>query len=273
MYPNNNFGDGSIPTLVSLIRRFFHFLFIKREMVYLSRVSNGFSYRDSHGYVTLPPIRHTPQECRRLTHDYFLNSFKPSTGHVIIDVGSGMGTECLEFSRLVGKSGAVYAFEAHPKSAKICSQLISVNKLENCRLFNLALSNKGGHVYISDDPESLGINSIIRENLLDSAKLEVVSTRLDDIFEINELPKVDFIKMNIEGAEVLCLEGASNTLQKTMNVAISCHDFITEYEGGGNEMRTKDAVCRILLAHGFDIIPRQDHRPYIRDTVYASRRS
>src|SRR5690606_7976977 len=45
-------------------------------------------------------------------------SYVPSPGDIIIDVGAGLGEECLIISEYIGNSGKIYAFEAHPRVSK-----------------------------------------------------------------------------------------------------------------------------------------------------------
>ena len=72
------------------------------------------------------------------------------------------------------------------------------------------------------------------------------------IYRSHGLSQVDFLKMNIEGAERLALSGLGEMVRKTKNVCIACHDFLAN-EGGPNEMRTKADVIRFLKQNGFAV--------------------
>jgi len=97
----------------------------------------------------------------------------------------------------------------------------------------------------------------------------VPCTTLDYIFQSLELPQVDFLKMNIEGAERLALSGMGAMVQKTKNICISCHDFLAN-EGGPNELRTKADVIAFLKQNGFVVSLREsDGRCNVRDYVYG----
>ena len=101
--------------------------------------------------------------------------------------------------------------------------------------------------------------------LVDSVPLDVVARG-------HEIDRVDLVKMNIEGAESDALLGATDLLGRTSHAAISCHDFIGDNRDD-DSFRTLESVERILTTAGFAIARRtSDPRPWIRDTLYASRK-
>jgi len=181
-----------------------------------------------------------------------------------VDVGAGTGWETLFFSRGVGISGRVISIEAHPKVFRCLSKMSAKNRLENVTLIHAAVADREGEVRLSDSPEHEA-NSIIGE----VSGIRVPCTTLNHIFQSLELKQVDFLKMNIEGAERLALPGMGAMLQKTKNICISCHDFLAN-EGGPNELRTKADVIAFLKQNGFVVSLREsDGRCNVRDYVYG----
>jgi len=138
------------------------------------------------------------------------------------------------------------------------------NRLENVTLVQAAVVEQEREVQLSDFDEHeangiIGVGSGIR----------VAGTTLDYIFRSLGLSRVDFLKMNIEGAERLALSGMGEMAQKTKNVCISCHDFLAN-EGGPNELRTKADVITFLKQNGFAVLLREsDGRCNVRDYVYG----
>ena len=49
-----------------------------------------------------------------LTKRSYCLRYQPKPGDTVVDVGAGMGDDTLVFSRMVGPSGRVFSFEAHP---------------------------------------------------------------------------------------------------------------------------------------------------------------
>jgi hypothetical protein len=97
----------------------------------------------------------------------------------------------------------------------------------------------------------------------------VKSTSLDELVDDLALERIDFIKMNIEGAEKLAIQGMDRTLRKTRTVCISCHDFKADQDGD-EALRTKTAVREFLVEKGFRVTTRDDDaRPWVRDQLIA----
>jgi FkbM family methyltransferase len=125
----------------------------------------------------------------------------------VIDAGANMGL----FSALASHlGGIVYAFEPVKEiREKYLEKTAQLNP--NINIVPLALSNKNGQVLIKG---GLGNSSIIADIQKNGDYNEIVETiTLDDWVKQNNIPKVDFIKADIEGAERLMLEGAQWVLK------------------------------------------------------------
>jgi FkbM family methyltransferase len=206
----------------------------------------------------------TPEQIERQTSDVFLHRYLPRAGDTIVDVGAGTGWETLFFSRSVGTLGRVISIEAHPRVFRCLSKMRAENRLDNVTLIQAAVADHDGEVQIGDSLE-YEENSIIGE----VSGVPVLCTTLDSIFKSLELKQVDFLKMNIEGAERLALPGMGAMLPRTRNICVSCHDFLAD-EGGASTFRTKAEVIAFLKQNGFVISLREsDGRCNVRDYVYG----
>lgn len=198
--------------------------------------------------------------------DIFLHEYTPRAGDVVFDVGAGIGAETLLFSRLVGRSGRVVSLEAHPRTYARLSSLCEANHLTNVTPLQVAASDNDGGVVISDSAEHL------RNTLLDGRRdggVEVPGRRLDSLASELGITRIDLLKLNIEGAERLAIEGLDGIIGATRHVCISCHDFLADV-GASEDMRTKALVREYLLDHGFQIMTRDESaKPWIRDYVYG----
>lgn len=205
----------------------------------------------------------TPKQIERSTSDLWMYHYRPSDGDTIVDVGAGTGWETLFFSRSVGVSGRVISIEAHPKVFRCLSKMCEENRLENVTLVQAAVADREGEIQLSDcDEHEAG--SIVGAG----SGIRVTCTTLDQIFRSFGLSRVDFLKMNIEGAEKLAVSGMGEMAQKVKNVCISCHDFLAE-EGGSNEFRTKVDVINFLKQNGFAVSLRNPDAHWLRDFVYG----
>jgi FkbM family methyltransferase len=200
-------------------------------------------------------------DARRL----FLYEYTPRPGDVVFDVGAGIGAETLVFSRLVGPFGRVVSIEAHPRTYERLERLCRVNRLTNVTPLQLAVSDHDGEVTISDLGDHLH-NTVFAG---DAGGIEVPARRLETIAEDLGIEHIDFLKMNIEGAERLAIPGLGALIAGTRHVCISCHDFLAD-GGGSDDLRTRAEVRNFLVEHGFEVVTREAAPdPWTRDYLYG----
>jgi len=151
-----------------------------------------------------------------------------SPGDVVIDAGGCWGDTALYFADKIGDKGKVYTFEFIPNNIKILEQNLSLNRgLEkNIQLIKKPVWDKSNlKVYFKD----FGPASRISFDEFKGYTGTTETMAIDDLCK--DMDKVDFIKMDIEGAEPYALEGAKNTIMKfkpKLAIAIyhSMNDFI-----------------------------------------------
>src|SRR3989338_1644865 len=137
----------------------------------------------------------------RDAQNYWTFVYQPKAGDIIIDVGAGKGEDVPFFSHAVGPQGRVIAIEAHPETFRCLAALCAYNNLNNVTPIQAAICEKEGEIMI-DNPDSDIMSSIA--NATDGFKVNGYT--LDKIFEKFNLDKVDFLKMNIEGAEKMAIQ-------------------------------------------------------------------
>jgi FkbM family methyltransferase len=188
--------------------------------------------------------------------------YLPGPGDVVLNVGAGVGCELFAFCRLVGPSGRVFAFEAHPATFGLMTRAATANNWKNAELVNVAVMDKSGSVMISDDQ-----NYTVRSVLGSSPEIEIRAVSIDDFVELHGIQRVDFLVMNIEGAERLAIRGLERTFDKIQHICICCHDFIND-----PHKATKTEVVSWLEQHGF-AVSTQPTSPWasVRDYVYGAR--
>lgn len=233
------------------------------------RWDENWTHRHGSGTVVSPDVNvRAPEYYDAYTEEVFLWKYKPCSGDTIIDVGAGIGTEALSLARMQ-PDVQVIAIEAHPAVFKCLDKCCRVNGLSYVIPMNCAVSAEPGTLVISDSEKHLG------NTILDSGKvgIEIASRTLDDIVAEHNISRIDFLKMNIEGSESQAVDGMTESIQITGECCIACHDF--KAESTGNEFfRSRDKVERFLQENAFQVWTRpDDHRPYVRDMLYARRRS
>jgi FkbM family methyltransferase len=131
-------------------------------------------------------------------------------GHVAADVGANIGYHTLTLSQLVGLTGKVYAFEPHPQTLARLKLNLAANDCRNVQIYSIALSDRKSEAELFVG-QSHGQASL-RFHGRQACSMACVTERLDVIFA--DLPRLDIIKIDVEGAEHLVLQGALETLRR-----------------------------------------------------------
>jgi FkbM family methyltransferase len=129
-----------------------------------------------------------------------------------VDVGAHVGYFTVLLAKQVGPSGEVVAFEPNPNIFEILKENVALNGYRNVILENKAVADQAGQVELrlSSRLPQEGIDSIISDPG-PGPRIKVLAVRLDDYFGSGS-NRVGFVKMDIEGAEALALEGMSRIL-------------------------------------------------------------
>jgi len=205
-----------------------------------------------------------PEDWDADTRDVAFHRYAPRVGDVALDVGAGVGHETRLLSRLVGDTGRVVAIEANPRVYRCLVDMVERNGLRNVTCLHVAVNDVAGTVHFADAEDHLG------NALSTTGTVEVVATTLDAVVQDLGLERVDFLKMNIEGAERPALRGMRATLPRVAHACISCHDFLAD-AGGDPATRTSADVRALLTAAGMTVEDRRDPRPWVADYLYGSR--
>lgn len=140
-------------------------------------------------------------------------------GDTFIDVGANVGLYTMIASRCVGRSGRVYAFEPSKREFAHLRYHIDHNSLQNVHAFQLALGSHDGTavLHVADDVHA-GLNTIEERFMYpdtNEAYREVVPVvRLDDFVRGHSIPRVDVMKVDVEGAEARVVAGACDTITR-----------------------------------------------------------
>lgn len=209
------------------------------------------------------------------SRDVYCYEYTPRLNDVVFDVGAGVGNATLLFAGLVGSNGRVIALEAHPTTFDWLTRLCRLNLLANVTPIQVAVSNVEGTLTISDVGD-LDRNTIVA----DVGGITVPARPLDAVARDLGITRVDFLKMNIEGAEQLAIQGMPWLIERTEHVCIACHDFIADMAEfdetatliSSDRMRTKEIVRQFLVEHGFRVSTNPGAAdPWTRDYLYGRR--
>jgi len=158
---------------------------------------------------------------------YYFSSLSPEP--FVIDCGSNIGIAVLYFKRLYPNC-RITAFEADNATFKVLEQNISTNRLEHVTLVNKALYDSKGTVtfYVAPNQPGQLVQSTRKESLATSEAKQVESDILSDYVTRD----VDFLKMDIEGAEDRVINNLSENgkLGFIKETVIEYHHHMTQNE-------------------------------------------
>jgi FkbM family methyltransferase len=129
-------------------------------------------------------------------------------GGVFFDIGANAGFFSLLAAGCVGPEGRVVAFDPLPVNQKVIERQFSLNQIQNGVLVPTAVSDAVGEVVLCEGASTA--TAYVEENLGQQGIL-VKCTSLDEFCKTGPIP--DFVKLDVEGAEVKCLRGAAGLLR------------------------------------------------------------
>jgi FkbM family methyltransferase len=130
-------------------------------------------------------------------------------GDVVIDGGMGLSDTTVIFGASAGVAGKVYGFDLQPANSQLLTMQLSMNpSLKNVETIIGALSDVDGEL-VSMEEHSTS-SRVSKEGGIDTVK----TISLDKFVERRSIAKVDFIKLDIEGAELPALRGAASTIAR-----------------------------------------------------------
>ena len=143
-------------------------------------------------------------------NDFIINA---ESGDFVLDLGGCFGDTALYFADLVGERGKVFSFEFIPSNISIFNKNIELNPHLKNQIelvpFPVYEVSHQKVFYVDNGP-----GSYVSFDMTENVDGEVDTISVDDFVFSNSLPQVDFIKMDIEGVELMALKGCLNTIDK-----------------------------------------------------------
>jgi len=138
---------------------------------------------------------------------------KAEHGDFVIDAGACWGDSSLYFANEVSRTGRVYSFEFLPRNLEIMRRNIAVNShLRDCiDIIEKPLWNASDQpLYYTEDGPATRVTKESPGTGCD----KVMTLSIDDFVAGQKVERIDFVKMDIEGAEINALQGAAGTIKK-----------------------------------------------------------
>jgi FkbM family methyltransferase len=183
----------------------------------------------------------------------------------VLDAGGCWGTTALYFASLVGPEGRVYSFEFDPESLEVFRANLALNPELGRRieLIEWALWDRAGETVAFTQAGRMTTVHAVRGDAgaapAGDAASVVATTTIDQFVERTGLERVDYIKMDVEGAELNVLRGAAHTIERfAPKLAIAA------YHKDDDLVRIPDAIAAFDAEYRFYL---QTFSPVEEETV------
>ncbi|MFC2080847.1 FkbM family methyltransferase [Bacteroidota bacterium] len=242
----------------------------KKVITYYSREFQRWISKEKNCFLTIdtrPYWNISYSKLKQKTKEICCKHYFPKNTDVVLDVGAGIGTESIVFSNQLNDEARIFAIEANPHTFKSLKMLREMNGFGNLYPYNLAVGDKQDNIYISDRENHEA--NLIFKTPMNEICIEIEMVSLDTFISENEIKSIDFLKMNIEGAEMKAIEGMKETLKLTKNIAISCHDFLFDHD----DMRIKTHITECLQKNKFNVFTNNTGHPVKDSWIYGNKTS
>ena len=157
---------------------------------------------------------------------YYQHFYKVQPDDVVVDAGANCGHLSIFFSKLVGQNGKVFAFEPDKFNIERIEKNKKLNQDidNNIKIEDLLLWDKNELIDFYE-AGTVGSSAVWMPDKEHCVKKQAV--RIDDWVKDNAIKKLDFIKMDIEGAEIEALDGCVETIKTLQpNFAIASYHIV-----------------------------------------------
>ncbi|MCM1231539.1 MAG: FkbM family methyltransferase [Butyrivibrio sp.] len=145
-------------------------------------------------------------------NQYFSNCTVKKAKGCFVDCGAYQGDTLKSFLNQIGDEPyEYYAFEAEKRNYEILSEYCKKNKLEKVHPLNLGVWDKAEELYFQSD----NITGDVSGKIMSEQDRNVEKVMADSIDNILSEANIDFIKMDIEGAEIRALNGARESIRRS----------------------------------------------------------
>jgi FkbM family methyltransferase len=181
--------------------------------------------------------------------NYHIQKFPIQNNSIYFDVGTNAGSFLKILTHFKIYSN-IHCFEPHPvisKKTKSAYQNVIMNEI--------CLSNNKGEVTINFPLHSVGLSSMIDRPVFNNLgtevkKITVKSETLDQYCNSNNINNIDFIKIDVEGAEKMIIEGADNML-KNKKIKAGIFEIGETLKDAGT---SEEEIATILERYGYNIV-------------------
>jgi FkbM family methyltransferase len=208
--------------------KLFYYRLLKPKKVTFDLVEDKGKVVYKTGFQNISLITHEALYPIVADFDYYQHFYRVKSGNTVIDAGANCGHLTVFFSKLVGQSGKVFAFEPDKFNIERIQKNMSLNQdlVDNIKIEDLLLWDKNEWIDFYE-AGTVGSSAVWMPDAEHCVKKQTIT--IDDWVKNNNLQKLDFIKMDIEGAEIEALDGCVETIRTLQpNFAIASYHVVNE---------------------------------------------
>lgn len=230
---------------------------------YRTKTGNYYLPVDAHGDVLANTIKADQIFDEQIVKEAALH-IKPGT--TVLDIGANFGQMSVQFSKLAGKAGKVYSFDADDFIFDILKKNIAANKTaESAEIIPIfgAVSNKAGETFYFPEQDFVEFATYgsYGVDYTGTKGREVKSVTIDSL-DIQE--PISFVKVDIQGGDLEALQGAVNTINKNRMPIIFEYEFLFEERFNLSFQKYVDFVAsinyefrKVIYGSNYLIMPKQ----------------
>ena len=182
----------------------------------------------------------------------YVDIFNQKSDLVVIDIGANIGV-VTQYMRQYAKK--LYAIEPSPESFEALKKNKEFNNWDNVELFNVAIADRDGEMMLNTNASNRTCHSLAIDYKQGGEMVKTMA--MDTFFKKNKIEDVDFVKMDVEGAEDLILrsEGFKKVAPKIKAIEIEFHlqawQETLKYmlEAGWQARRYESSAIIVLFTH------------------------
>lgn len=239
----------------------------------ITRLANGLNcYIDTRDRYLVPRLLLDGYADAYLT-SYFDAYVK--TSQTVVDVGANIGYYSLLLAHRVGRKGKILAFEANPQLGSLIYRNFEANSYQDrLTVVNKVVADKTGFVVLNTVggyPGSSTIGQITdayaQKHFATLSPVEVESVTLDAYFGA-DIPRIDVLKIDVEGSEAHVLRGARKVLERQEKILVFCEfnppllefcgtrplEFLQELRSYGFIIQTLDLAGKLTTVPDAEIM-------------------
>jgi len=164
-----------------------------------------------------------------LDHQYEQISVSIQDGWNVLDIGAGLGDFAINVA-YAHPTSTVFAYEPFPESYQLLQENLRLNHIQNVKPSPCAIGGKPGTSQLQlITPEAVQHSTATTANA-NARGITVSTITLDQVFAEHNIARIDYLKMDCEGAEYETFFNASPAaLAKIKHICLEHHDGVTPY--------------------------------------------